>query len=79
MTSGALEGRFAAQRAGVSYRLLRIRFVDYVSVLWRPAIAATGMAPRVKEYLDWVQASLATGGDALGLGAVFCRLRGKAN
>jgi O-antigen/teichoic acid export membrane protein len=36
-------------------RVLPIRWTEYGSVLWRPAVTATGMALLVREYLAWTE------------------------
>jgi len=36
-------------------RALQIRWAEHGSVLWRPAIAALGMALLVREYLEWTE------------------------
>jgi lipopolysaccharide exporter len=36
-------------------RVLRVRLADHGSVLWRPAVAAIGMAWVVREYLAWTE------------------------
>jgi O-antigen/teichoic acid export membrane protein len=37
------------------HRVLRIRWAEHASVLWRPAVAATGMYLLVREYLAWTE------------------------
>jgi len=41
-------------------RALHIRWAEDASVLWRPAIAALGMALLVREYLEWTEHDLTT-------------------
>ena len=36
-----------------THRVLGVRWADYGRVLWRPAVAATGMGLLVREYLAW--------------------------
>jgi hypothetical protein len=36
-------------------RVLQIRLAEHGRVLWRPAIAALGMALVVREYLEWTE------------------------
>jgi hypothetical protein len=37
------------------HRVLQIRWAEQASVLWRPAVAATGMYLLVREYLAWTE------------------------
>ena len=38
-----------------THRVLHIRWTKHGSVLWRPAVAAVGMALLVREYLGWTE------------------------
>src|SRR5882672_216697 len=48
-------------------RVLRIRWTEYGSVLWRPAVAAFGMALLVGEYLAWAEPGFAASNAVLAL------------
>jgi O-antigen/teichoic acid export membrane protein len=49
------------------HRILRIRWAEYGSVLWRPAITASGMAILVREYLAWTEHGFAASNAVLAL------------
>jgi hypothetical protein len=49
------------------HRVLRIRLAEHGSVLWRPAVAAIGMAWVVSEYLAWTEHGFAASHAALAL------------
>ncbi len=49
------------------HRVLRIRWAEHGNVLWRPAVAAVGMALLVREYLAWTEHGFAAGNAALAL------------
>jgi O-antigen/teichoic acid export membrane protein len=52
---------------GFMHRALRVRWADYGSQLWRPAVAATGMALLVRQYLAWAEQGFAAGNAVLAL------------
>src|SRR5260221_12472437 len=47
------------------HRVLRIRWAEHGNVLWRPAVAAIGMALLVRENLVWTEHGFAAGNAAL--------------
>ncbi len=49
------------------HRVLRIRLAEHGSVLWRPAVAAIGMALVVSEYLAWTEHGFAASHAVLAL------------
>jgi len=49
------------------HRILRIRLAEHGSVLWRPAVAAIGMALAVNEYLAWTEHGFAASHAVLAL------------
>jgi len=49
------------------HRVLRIRWAKHTNELWRPAVAAIGMALLVREYLAWTEHGFAAGNAVLAL------------
>jgi len=49
------------------HHVLRVRWAEQGNVLWRPAVAATGMYLLVREYLAWTGQALAAGDAILAL------------
>ena len=49
------------------HRVLRIRWAEQGRVLWRPAVAALGMALLVREYLAWTEHGFAASNAVLAL------------
>jgi len=49
------------------HRVLRIRWAEHGSVLWRPAVAAIAMALLVREYLAWTEHGFAASNAVLAL------------
>ena len=49
------------------HRVLHIRWAEQGKVLWRPAVAAIGMALLVREYLAWTEHGFATSNAVLAL------------
>jgi hypothetical protein len=47
--------------------VLRIRWTEHGSVLWRPAVAASGMGLLVREYLAWMEHGFAASNPAVAL------------
>jgi O-antigen/teichoic acid export membrane protein len=52
---------------GFMRRVLDTRWGEYGCVLWRPAVAAVGMALLVRGFLDWAQEGFVAGSQALTL------------
>jgi lipopolysaccharide exporter len=51
------------------HRTIGMRWAEYGGVLWRPAIAAAGMALLVRAYLGWAQPGFTAGSEGLTLAA----------
>jgi hypothetical protein len=49
------------------HRVFRLRWAEHGSVLWRPAVAAFGMAFLVREYLAWTELGFAASNALLAL------------
>lgn len=49
------------------HRVLRIRWTEHGSVLWRPAVAAIGMGLLVREYLAWTELGFAASNPVVAL------------
>jgi len=49
------------------HRVLRIRWAEYGSLLWRPTVATAGMALLVREYLTWAEQGFAASNPVLTL------------